>query len=177
MTLEPDLLASMSSTGAVRVAEAPQSSVSEEPLVAPLHSLADLVVESEEVEQPALLDLELPPVGDVCLLASLLVTQELDEPEVPKGFLISISMRGLCSRLHFAGGCFRVPGEHYRLYESYDQKCPDASLYTHRCKDCFPCGKPVELKQEQELVMSEDGEASASSSSSSAAVEPEPADS
>ena len=158
------------------MAEAPQSSVSEEPLVAPLPSLADLVVESEEVEQPALLDLELPPVGDVCLLASLLVTQELDEPEVPKGFLISISMRGLCRRLHFAGGCFRVPGEHYRLYESYDQKCPDASLYTHRCKDCFPCGELAELTLEHELVMSEDGEASASSSSSSAVMEPEPAD-
>ena len=171
--LDPTLLASMAPTGAVLVAEVPQPSVSDEPLI----SVADIVVESEEADQPALLDLEPPPVSDACLLASLLVTQELDEPEAPKGFIISISMRGLCRRLHFAGGCFGVPGEHYRLYESSDQKCPDASLYTHRCKDCFPCGKQIELKQEQELVMSEDGEASASSSSSSAVVEQEPSDS
>ena len=113
--------------------------------------------------------------GAACLLKNLLGAQVLDEPEAPTGFIVSISMRGQCRRLHFAGGCFRLPGEHYRFYEAYDQRCPDASLYTHRCKDCFPCGKLAELKQEREAVMSEDGEASASSSSSSTAVEPGPA--
>ena len=59
-----------------------------------------------------------------------------------------------------------MPGEHYKLYESYDQECPAENLFTHRCKDCFPSGRLMEKRTEDELEMSDGCDVSSSSSSS-----------
>ena len=91
--------------------------------------------------------------------------------DVPEGFITSLSMRGRRRRLHFAGGVFRVPGEHYKTYESYDQECPAENLFSHRCKDCFPAGRLVEKRTEDELEVSDGSDASSSSSSSSSGAE------
>ena len=45
-------------------------------------------------------------------------------------------------RLHFVGGCWRVPGDHYRHFEDWGQQLPPASRFAARCKDCF--GKEAE---------------------------------
>ena len=83
-----------------------------------------------------------------------------------------------CRRLHFAGCCFRVAGEHFKVHESYDQVCPPEALYTHRCRDCFPSRQVAERKAEEELDVSAGEElVSSSSSSESSAAAPEPADS
>ena len=64
----------------------------------------DADAENEPVVRPSeISDLPGPQVGD--------------EDEKPAGFVISTSMRGKCRRLHFAGGCFRFAGEHFKLYE------------------------------------------------------------
>ena len=63
--------------------------------------------------------------------------------------------------MHFAGGCFRVPGEHFSQFEDCGQREPDEHEYSFRCKDCFPALKPAAREEE------EAGEASSSDGSSS----------
>ena len=85
---------------------------------------------------------------------------------------MSITQGGHCRRLHFVGGCFRLPGEHYKCYESFGQAIPEPHLFNVRCKDCFPADKAVARAEEAEIAASEsDGSSSASSS-----AEEEPAD-
>ena len=111
-----------------------------------------------------------PVVESSAALTSFLAQQEPEMVQVPPWFIMSKTMRGKCRRLHFAGGCFRMAGEHYREYEDHGQRCPDASLFTHRCKDCFPAGKVSELREEATAVISDSDCVSESSSASSAAA-------
>ena len=63
-------------------------------------------------------------------LADLFVEEKRQEP--PTGFVISITRGGKCRRLHFAGGCLRIPGEHYGKFDDYGQVVSPESAYGHR---------------------------------------------
>ena len=128
--------------------------------------------------QPESAAVEDEPIAPAAEIAELLC-QQVDEVDAkPSGFVISVSMRGKCRRLHFAVGCFRIAGEHYKRFESFGHECPPETHYTHRCKDCFPSGQLSVQKAEEELEVSAGEESlSSSSSSQSDAAEPEPADS
>jgi hypothetical protein len=89
---------------------------------------------------------------------------EADEQQTPQGFVCSVTRDGRFKRLHFVGGCFRVPGEHYKKYRSYGQELPAANLYNEKCKDCFP--KDAESKS-LEIQAAEDESVSDASSESS----------
>ena len=43
-------------------------------------------------------------------------------------FVVSVTRGGLCRRLHYAGFCFRMPGEHYRICEDCGQQEPAESV-------------------------------------------------
>ena len=98
-----------------------------------------------------------------------LLDELVSEDEAPQGFCVSKTKGGWCRRLHFVGGCFRVPGEHYRSYESFGQKVPDSHLYDVRCRDCFPADRVAIQKAEREAEVSDSSGASSSSSSSASA--------
>ena len=76
-------------------------------------------------------------------------------------------------RVHFIGGCFRVPGEHYHNFEDLGQRAPEPHEFTHRCQDCFPLEKPSEQKLEREEVASDSSGESSSSDNSQEAAAPE----
>ena len=176
---DPTAMAHLTSTGAMVVTEIEPPSASDAVEVAQLPSLMDMA-ESPVLEaaQPESEVVESEPIAPAAEFAELLGQQVDEDDEKPSGFVISISMRGRCRRLHFAGGCFRVAGEHYKRFESFGQECPPETHYTHRCKDCFPSGQLSVQKAEEELEVSADEESlSSSSSSQSDAAEPEPADS
>ena len=85
---------------------------------------------------------------------------EPDELPTPQGFVISITRGSRFRRLHFAGGWWRKPGEHYKNFVDCGQRCPSPHEVDARCVDCFPADK-MEAKDPDE------GSASATSSSSS----------
>jgi hypothetical protein len=94
----------------------------------------------------------------------LLALQDLARDDAPMGFVVSKTKGGACRRLHFVGGCFRRPGEHYRSYEDFGQQVPESSLYNARCKDCFPAGVFSQAAEEAEEAGSDsDGSESVSS--------------
>ena len=106
---------------------------------AALPSLMDLAIEAEsEDDNQELAEAEIAGVVDV---AEALALQDVVEAPSPQGFVVSHTRGGHCRRLHFAGGCFRVPGEHYRQFRAYGQDYPAEHLFDLRCKDCFPAGK------------------------------------
>jgi hypothetical protein len=163
----PDPLGSMSDLGALTLPEAAQDAAAE---AESLPALDDLVEEDidREIEQAAEAAETAPDIGGKAQLHRLLGQQVAEELEKPAGFCVSITQGGHCRRLHFVGFCFRVPGEHYKRYESYGQEVPCASRFDVRCKDCFPAGKASERAEEAEQEASDsDGATSASSSSSS----------
>ena len=97
--------------------------------------------------------------------------QEGDVQAAPQGFVISKTRGGKCRRLHFVGGCWRVPGEHYRSFEDWAQQEPGAHEFNCRCADCFPAPKAADREEECEAEASEsDGETSSEDSD----VEPLP---
>ena len=117
------------------MAEIPQQSASDFVEVEVFPPLEDLAAEpSGAIAHAEESEVEEPPLSKA-EVGKLLALQEAESPELPEGFVISITMGGKCRRLNFAGGCFRIPSEHYRKFEVYDQKCLGESLYTHRCKD------------------------------------------
>ena len=131
-----------------------------------LPALADLaadVVDAEAVaeEEPAAADDE----EDEAELKSLLAQHELPKQEAPQGFVVSITRGGRCRRLHFAGGCFRVAGEHFSKHDDFGQSEPEEHQYNFRCKDCFPALKPAAAEAE-ELEEASDSDSSSSTSSS-----------
>ena len=65
-------------------------------------------------------------------------------------------------RLHFAGGCGLVAGEHYREWEDLGQATPPVHLYTARCCNCFP--PPKQPIEPDDTDSEEDASASTSSS-------------
>ena len=99
-------------------------------------------------------------------LESLAVHLVEEKTVRPTGFVVSITRGGRCRRLHFAGGCWRIPGEHYGKFDDFGQVVPPESAYSHRCKDCFPAGITTRTVEEAEAEAS--GSSGSSSSSSSA---------
>ena len=88
-----------------------------------------------------------------------------DVPDVPQGFVISITRGGRMRRAHFLGGCFRIPGIHYKRFESLGQRAPEPHEVTHRCLDCFPAERlSVAAVEAQDEASDSSGEASSSSS-------------
>ena len=63
------------------------------------------------------------------------------------------------------GGCFRIPGEHYRNFTGFGQAMPGEHEFDLRCKDCFPAGRLAQQEAEKELEAS-DSDGSVSSQSS-----------
>ena len=150
-SLTPDPLATLSPAGALVTTSAPEASAGDGhplPLGAPEPTLAP----PEEPEDATVEELQLA-------LAAVVP----DEPPPPMGFIISISEGGRMRRLHFAGGCFRVPGEHYKRWEDLGQATPAPHAYTARCRRCFP---PDARAAEEEKAVDSDDSCSASSSSS-----------
>ena len=87
-------------------------------------------------------DIEL--VTDSVLECAAQVRGNEEVDEAPKGFVISSTRGGRVRRVHFVGGCFRIPGEDYRDFVDLGQRAPEAHKITHRCKDCFPLEKATE---------------------------------
>ena len=75
--------------------------------------------------------------------------------------MVSVTRGGRFGRLHFAGGCWRIPGEHYRKFIDYGQRCPRPDEVHARCADCFP---PEKLEA---VANASDKESSGSETSSS----------
>ena len=94
---------------------------------------------------------------------------EDDQLPPPQGFVVSITRGGRFRRLHFAGGCWRVPGEHYRKYVDYGQRCPRPDEVHARCADCFPPEKLEAIANDSDKESS--GSETSSSTSSSSASE------
>ena len=80
------------------------------------------------------------------------------------GFVVSVTNGGRMRRLHFAGGRHRVPGEHFKLWESLGQAVPSPHLYTARCRDDFP----LDAREDAEAEASDSDGSTASSSTSAA---------
>ena len=61
---------------------------------------------------------------------------------------MSVTREGFCWRLHYAGFCFLVPGEHINTFEDWGQSEPADHVHSLRCKDCFPvsAAKDVEVE-------------------------------
>ena len=119
--------------------------------------------DAEQAEELAE-DVNLDEVIDLEKLATHLA---LEKTVRPTGFVVSITRGVRCRRLHFAGGCWRIPGEHYGKFDDFGQVVPPESAYGHRCKDCFPVGIVAYAAEEAEPDAS--GSSGSSSSSSSAA--------
>jgi hypothetical protein len=74
-----------------------------------------------------------------------------------------ITQRRRSRRLHFASGCCRVPGAHYKEFIDGGQEFPKNELIHARCTDCFHCKEFIEAADE----IDEDQDISETSSSSS----------
>ena len=101
----------------------------------------------EGAEQP-----ETAEVDDQVLvkadLREILAAHEDCEVSRPTGFFVSVARGGLCRRLHYAGFCFRVPGEHIKTFEDWGQSEPADHVYSLRCKDCFPISAAKDIDVE-----------------------------
>ena len=99
----------------------------------------------EELEAAKLLreaheEVALPPVEEEPLL-----------PCEERGFVVSISKLGW-KRLHYLGGCSRVPGVHYLTYELLGEAPPAPDLYDDTCRQCWGLkGKAPSLEVPSEL--------------------------
>ena len=106
-------------------------------------------------------------------IQSAVAAQLPDERPPPMGFIVSVSQGGRMRRLHFAGGCSRVPGQHYKVWEDHGQKTPESHSFTARCWWCVPAEQPPPLP---EAEPESSGEESSSSSSSSGVMADESAE-
>ena len=71
-------------------------------------------------------------------------------------------------RLHFVGSCGKVPGEHYRNFETWGSVMPPESELDCVCSICFRGGlvRPQEVADTVEDMESSSSSDSSSSSSS-----------
>ena len=167
--LAPDPVACISPDGTVSVLAEPSASSAQNPSALP--ALADLELEAVAAEEEAGADEDLEDeFVKATNLKKLIEKAEEVIDEKPMGFVISKTRGGKCRRLHFVGGCFRVPGEHYRSFDSFGQDVPEQHLFDFRCRDCFPADKPSVQQQERQEEVSASDDGSSSSSSSSAAA-------
>ena len=161
-------MASISENGLISVLPYPDASVSD--VLPSLIDLAADVIDSA-AEAPMSDSEDVPIFEEDESPEVLLALQDEAAPSAPEGFVISLTMKGRCRRLHFAGGCFRVAGVNFKLYEDWGQECPPEARFTHRCKDCFPAGRATTQKAEVETVMSgDDGYTSSASSAAAGAA-------
>ena len=61
---------------------------------------------------------------------------EVGAKAAPRGFIIAVTQRGRLRRVHYGGGCFRKPGEHYLEWEELGDRAPEAHEFNARC--CQP---------------------------------------
>ena len=96
-----------------------------------------------------------------------MATREAGEraPPLGDGYVVSISHKGRFRRLHWSGGCWRIPGVHYHNFEWCGAVRPEN--VNGRCKDCFPQDAPADREEEEKEAETSDGSASSSSSSTS----------
>ena len=109
--------------------------------------------------------LEEPALEDVQL--ALQAIQDDGVAKKPEGYIIAKTQRGAFRRLHFGGGCKRIPGEHYLDWEELGARVPAAHEFNARCLHCFPADKP-ETKAKEVAEVSDVG----SGSSSDSGIEP-----
>ena len=92
-------------------------------------------LEAEKLLREALAEVALPPVEEEPLL-----------PCEERGFVVSISKLGW-RRLHYLGGCSRVPGVHYLSFDLLGEAAPTPDLYDDTCRQCWgPKGKGPSLE-------------------------------
>ena len=109
------------------------------------------------------MDLRADQVLDKADLRAILAAHEDCEVSRPTGFFVSVTLGGLCRRLHHAGFCFWVPGEHIKTFEDWGQSEPADHVYSLRCKDCFPiaAAKDIDAEASDSGPSSEEEEAEA----------------
>ena len=160
---KPDPLATLTSAGGLERREAVSSSSSTIPVPPPCES-----------DDDEMLDWDAPlgdEEGDLLTAAAQLLP---DEPSAPMGFIVSKTRVGKCRRLHFAGGCFRIAGEHYKFYDDLGQAEPAEHLYNCRCSDCFPAARQAQRAVEAEFEASGSDGSSDSASSVLEGLEEDP---
>ena len=62
-------------------------------------------------------------------------------PPKVTGYVVSISTKKHVRRLHFLGGCHRVPGIDYLDYEQMGEHVPDPDTYDAYCGQCWAGGE------------------------------------
>ena len=128
-------------------------------------SCSETVVEPPPIpEEPA----DLPGVT-LADISDMQVRQErASRAQTPTGFIISLTQGGRCRRLHFAGGCFRIPGEHYQKYEDLGQRQPGPHEFSHRCRNCFPTQLAEQEVEDSDVDTDSDSSTSEASLASAA---------
>ena len=53
-------------------------------------------------------------------------------------YVVSIVGRAKTKTLHRYGECYRQPGVHYQVFESFGSELPKAKMYHRACRVCFP---------------------------------------
>ena len=137
------------------------------------HELVPAVAAGEEFLSLAEEAAEGEPQADEVDFQQLSALQDDFDREPPAGFVVSKTKNSACRRLHFVGGCFRMPGEHYKSYESFGQAIPPDEAFNVRCKDCFPAGTLQAQKDEEAAEVSASDGSDSSGSSADAASDGE----
>ena len=94
-------------------------------------------------------------------LVPLKPEEEQDEELVPRserGYVVSIGKKDW-KRLHYLGGCSRLPGIHYLNYEFLGEAQPLEDQYDDICRQCWgPRGKapPLLADEAEEVEVSPD---------------------
>ena len=127
------------------------------------------VAQSEEEAQP----LPIPDVDpdEAEIEETLAARVEPLAKAAPRGFIIAVTQRGRLRRVHYGGGCFRKPGEHYLDWEELGERAPDPHEFNARCLHCFPQDR--QLAREEEA--GDESDLGSASSSDSAQHIPEEA--
>ena len=68
------------------------------------------------------------------------VAAQASEPE-PVGYVISLTKRGRCRRLHFTKDCWMVPGHHFKQFEVWGTTLPAEADISCVCSHCMPLGR------------------------------------
>ena len=86
----------------------------------------------------------------------------------PRGFIVVVTQRGRLRRVHYGGGCFRKPGEHYLDWEELGGRAPEPHEFNARCLHCFP----PDRQQDREMEAGDESDVGSASSSDSAQLFP-----
>ena len=86
------------------------------------------------------------------------VAEQAVEP-VPSGYVISLTKRGKCRRLHFTKDCWMVPDHQYKQFEVWAEVLPSEADISCVCSHCMTLGR-----QAAEVAQALEAEPSSSSS-------------